>query len=227
LEKRLFSESELKNFDGKEGRPAYVAIEGKVFDVSESRLWVEGRHMELHSAGEELNNSIKNAPHDTETLSRFPVVGELIREDAAPKTLAQRVAGLYPHPIIVHFPIAFSTTVPLLSLLYLLTGEPSFELASFYILTLGLLVSPLCGLSGAFSWKINYGGIRSRDFSLKIRFALVLVVLTSACFVWRLVEPNVLVEKTGMSYLYLAFQIGLALVAAVLGHTGGKIVFAK
>ena len=34
-------------------------------------------------------------------------------------------------------------------------------------------------------------------------------------------------EKTGMSYLYVAFQIGLALIAAVLGHTGGKIVFAK
>ena len=227
MEKRRFSESELKKFDGKEGRPAYVAIEGKIFDVSESRIWAEGRHMGLHSAGEELNNSIKNAPHDTEILSRFPVVGELIREDAAPKTLAQRVAGLYPHPIIVHFPIASSTMVPLFSLLYLLTGETSFELASFYILTLGLLVSPLCGLSGAFSWKINYGGTRSRDFSRKITFTLALVALTSVCFVWRLMEPTVLVEKTGMSYLYLAFQIGLALVAAILGHTGGKIVFAK
>lgn len=227
MKKRQFSESELKNFDGKEGRSAYVAIEGKIFDVSESHLWVEGRHMGLHLAGEELNNSIKNAPHDIDILSSFPVVGVLIRNDTASKTLAQRIAGLYPHPIIVHFPIAFSTTVSLFSLLYLLTGETSFEMASFYILTLGLLVSPLCGLSGAFSWKINYGGIRSQDFSRKIMFTLALVSLTLVCFVWRFMDPTVLVEKTGMSYLYLAFQIGLALIAAVLGHTGGKIVFAK
>jgi len=192
--------------------------------------------MGLHLAGEELNNSIKNAPHDIDILSSFPVVGVLIRNDTASKTLAQRIAGLYPHPIIVHFPIAFSTTVSLFSLLYLLTGETSFEMASFYILTLmasfyiltlGLLVSPLCGLSGAFSWKINYGGIRSQDFSRKIMFTLALVSLTLVCFVWRFMDPTVLVEKTGMSYLYLAFQIGLALIAAVLGHTGGKIVFAK
>lgn len=227
MKKRQFSESELKNFDGKEGRLAYVAIEGKIFDVSGSHLWVEGRHMGLHSAGEKLNNSIQNAPHDIDILSSFPVVGELIKNETTPKTLAQRVASLYPHPIIVHFPIAFSTVVSFFSFLYLLTGETSFELTSFYILTLGLLVSPLCGLSGAFSWKINYGGIRSQDFSRKIMFTLALVSLTSVCFVWRFMDPTVLIEKTSMSNLYLALQIGLALIAAVLGHTGGKIVFSK
>lgn len=227
MEKSRFSESELKKFNGKEGKPPYVAINGKIYDISGSPQWIEGRHMGLHSAGEELSNSIANAPHDKEILSRFPIVGELIREDTAPKTLAQRVADLYPHPIIVHFPIAFSTTVPLLSLLYLLTGEISFELASFYILTLGLLASPFCGLSGAFSWKINYKGIRSRDFSRKIQFTIAFVVLASVCFVWRFLDPTVLVDYTGLSYLYFAFQIGLALFAGILGHTGGKIVFDK
>ena len=224
---RRISESELKNFNGKDSRPSYVAIGGKIYDVSGSPRWAEGRHMGRHSAGEELNDGLTNAPHDEEVLSRFPLVGELVMEDAEPKTLAQRIADLYPHPIIVHFPIAFSTTVPLLSLLYLLTGETSFELASSYILTLGLLASPFCGLSGAFSWKINYNGVRSPDFNRKIRFTIAFVALVSACFIWRFMDTSVLLDRTVSSYLYLALQLGAALIAGLLGHTGGKIVFQK
>ena len=79
MEKSRFSESELKKFNGKEGKPPYVAINGKIYDISGSPQWIEGRHMGLHLAGEELNNSIANAPHGKEILSRFPIVGELIR----------------------------------------------------------------------------------------------------------------------------------------------------
>jgi len=226
-EERHFTESELKNFDGKDGKPVYVAFEGKVYDVSGSRLWSEGRHMDLHSAGAELTGSIANAPHDREVLTRFPVVGELIGESPAPETLEQRIAALYPHPIVVHFPITFSTTVSLFSVLYLLTSEASFEMASYYILTLGLLVSPFCALTGAFSWKVNYRGVRSDAFSRKIRFTLALIAVTLVCFFWRTLDPAVLLVKTGMTFVYLALQISLALIAAVLGHTGGKIVFSK
>jgi predicted heme/steroid binding protein/uncharacterized membrane protein len=212
---RRLTESELKNFDGKDGKPVYVAFEGSVYDVSGSLLWSEGRHMGLHSAGAELTGSIANAPHDREVLTRFPVVGELIKEGPAPETIAKRIAALYPHPIVVHFPIAFSTTVSLFSVLYLLTGEASFETASYYILTLGLLVSPIGGLTGALSWKVNYRRVRSDAFSRKIRF------------IWRTLDPAVLLPRTGMAFVYLALQISLALIAAVLGHTGGKIVFSK
>ena len=30
---------ELKNYDGKNGRKAYIAYKGKIYDVSESFLW--------------------------------------------------------------------------------------------------------------------------------------------------------------------------------------------
>jgi predicted heme/steroid binding protein/uncharacterized membrane protein len=224
---RRLTESELKNFDGKDGKPVYVAFEGSVYDVSGSLLWSEGRHMGLHSAGAELTGSIANAPHDREVLTRFPVVGELIKEGPAPETIAKRIAALYPHPIVVHFPITFSTTVSLFSVLYLLTGEASFETASYYILTLGLLVSPIGGLTGALSWKVNYRRVRSDAFSRKIRFTLALITVTLICFIWRTLDPAVLLPRTGMAFVYLALQISLALIAAVLGHTGGKIVFSK
>jgi predicted heme/steroid binding protein/uncharacterized membrane protein len=224
---KLFTKSELKNYDGEDGKPIYVSVGSKVYDLSDSRLWAGGRHMGTHSAGAELSRSIENAPHGAEVLSKFPLVGELASDEPAPETLAQRIADLYPHSIIVHFPIAFSTTVSLFSILYLLTGEASFELASYYVLTLGLLASPFCGLSGVFSWKMKYRGVRTNAFSRKIWLTVALMGVTAVCFVWRFLDPAVLVGETSMSYVYLVMQIGMALTAAALGHTGGKIVFSK
>lgn len=77
---RKFTLSELRWYDGKEGRPAYVAFQGKVYDVSSSFLWREGRHQVLHNAGEDLTEALRDAPHGPELLARFPVVGELSGE---------------------------------------------------------------------------------------------------------------------------------------------------
>ena len=227
MSEKRFTKSELKNYNGEDGKPIYVALDSKVYDLSDSRLWAKGRHMGVHSAGAELSGSIENAPHGAEVLSKFPLAGELASEEPAPETLAQRIADLYPHSIIVHFPIAFSTTVSLFSILYLLTGEASFELASYYILTLGLLASPFCGLSGVFSWKMKYMGVRNNAFSRKIWLTVALMGVTIMCFVWRFYDPTVLVGETNMSYVYLVMQMGMALIAAILGHTGGKIVFSR
>jgi len=74
---RTFTREELQKFDGREGRPAYVAFRGKVYDVSESFLWRGGKHQVLHQAGEDLTEAMQEAPHGEELLARFPVVGEL------------------------------------------------------------------------------------------------------------------------------------------------------
>ena len=74
---RKFTREELREFDGREGRPAYVAFRGKVYDVSESFLWRGGKHQVLHQAGEDLTEAMQEAPHGEELLARFPVVGEL------------------------------------------------------------------------------------------------------------------------------------------------------
>jgi predicted heme/steroid binding protein len=70
-----FTEKELVQHNGRNGRPAYVAFEGKVFDVSESFLWKDGVHEVLHSAGMDLTAALKQAPHGAEALERFPIVG--------------------------------------------------------------------------------------------------------------------------------------------------------
>ncbi len=74
---KIFSKDELKYFDGKEGRSAYVAYKGRVYDVTNSFLWKGGKHMALHVAGCDLTEELKKAPHGDEFIKRFPVVGVL------------------------------------------------------------------------------------------------------------------------------------------------------
>jgi predicted heme/steroid binding protein len=49
-----FTKNELAQYNGKDGAPAFIAYEGKVYDVSHSFLWQDGRHQVLHTAGVDL-----------------------------------------------------------------------------------------------------------------------------------------------------------------------------
>jgi predicted heme/steroid binding protein len=73
---------ELSRFDGREGRPAYVAFKGKVYDVSDSFLWQGGRHEAMHEAGKDLTDELPSAPHDESTLEAFPEVARLLPSGA-------------------------------------------------------------------------------------------------------------------------------------------------
>lgn len=68
---------ELARHDGQEGRKCYVAVSGKVYDVSASPLWERGDHQGLHKAGRDLTDELMQAPHVRAVVERFPVVGEL------------------------------------------------------------------------------------------------------------------------------------------------------
>ena len=77
MEPTIFTLEQLKQSDGRAGKPAYLAIKGKVYDVSGSDLWIDGDHQGIHFAGNNLTGDIVNAPHGEEVFTRFPVVGEL------------------------------------------------------------------------------------------------------------------------------------------------------
>lgn len=78
---RYFSLEELKQFDGKQGRPACIAFKGRVYDVTNSSFWKNGFHLGVHFAGEDLTGTIINAPHKEEVLQGFKIIGELINVD--------------------------------------------------------------------------------------------------------------------------------------------------
>lgn len=75
---------ELAADDGKEGRPAYFACQGRIYDASASRLWREGVHMGRHHAGTDLSEALKQAPHGIDKVMAMPEVG-LLRAHSAPK----------------------------------------------------------------------------------------------------------------------------------------------
>lgn len=77
-ELKKFTPDELKQYDGKEGKPAYIACNGKVYDVTESFMWEEGNHQGQHAAGKDLTSEMSMAPHGEETLERVKLVGVLV-----------------------------------------------------------------------------------------------------------------------------------------------------
>jgi predicted heme/steroid binding protein len=76
-EPRNFTIEELAEYNGKNGKPAYIAYQGKVYDVSQSDFWLDGEHMGLHQAGKDLTEELELAPHREEMLKRVNLVGTL------------------------------------------------------------------------------------------------------------------------------------------------------
>lgn len=223
--KKTFTERELKAFDGGEGRPTYIAYQGKVYDVSASLLWEKGIHVGRHSAGEDLSKLLSNAPHSEDVLMKFPVVGELSQQKSFNETLIRKIENFHFHPMLVHFSIAYSIGASLFSMLYILTGESSFETASYYILFLAFLAAPPAGFSGLFSWMVTYERRMSKTYLRKILYTIVLTTLVTLCFVWRVNDPNILVSKMYLSYLYLGMMVSQTPIVIILGYLGGKITF--
>jgi len=74
---KKFSTEELAHYNGKNGGPAYIAYDAKVYDVSGSSLWRNGNHQFRHQAGHDLTDCLKQAPHGEDMLERIPVIGML------------------------------------------------------------------------------------------------------------------------------------------------------
>ncbi len=69
--------AELAQYNGRDGRPAYIAVNGTIYDVTESPRWQNGLHPPDHQAGQDLTEELATAPHVRAVVERFPVVGTL------------------------------------------------------------------------------------------------------------------------------------------------------
>lgn len=75
---KTFTKAELQQYDGRNGQPAYVAINNKVYDVSHIPAWQDGKH-HGNKAGMDLTDILFNySPHKDRVLAKLPVVGELV-----------------------------------------------------------------------------------------------------------------------------------------------------
>lgn len=220
-----FTKKELEKYDGTEGKPAYIAFKGKIYDVSASYLWANGKHQNRHNAGDDLTGNIFNAPHNEDVLTRYPLIGELAEREELKTRINQRLRSFHIHPITAHFPIVLALLAPLFAFLYLITSNINFEISSFYMFYLGFFSTPAVILSGLFSWKLTYGGIRSSIFVRKIVFSAILMTIFTICLALRLLYPDILTMKDSISYIYLSLLTSLAPIVTILGYYGGKIIY--
>ncbi len=76
-ELREFTLEELAQYDGKDGNPAYVAVNGKVYDVTDVPAWRGGSHQNTVVAGIDATEYISKSPHGASVLNGLKVVGTL------------------------------------------------------------------------------------------------------------------------------------------------------
>lgn len=229
-----FDPETLSQFNGKDGKPVYIVHQGKVIDVSQSKLWKTGIHMKRHQAGTDLTADIEAAPHGLEVLDRYPQVGAVRKEEVSerpmPKFLSDLLARYpmlrrHPHPMLVHFPIVFMFAAPLFNLLYLITGIRSFELTAVHCLGGGILFTPLAILTGWFTWWLNYLARSMRPVTIKICFSILLMVASVGAFIWRITNPDVLASLKGFGVLYLLLVLSLIPLVTTIGWFGAQITF--
>jgi predicted heme/steroid binding protein len=86
---KIFDPLTLMAFDGKSEASAFIALKGKIYDVSTLKFWKNGAHMR-HQAGHDLSDAIAKAPHGEEKLESLKVVGTYNAALKPPKTFAQK-----------------------------------------------------------------------------------------------------------------------------------------
>ena len=74
----VYTPSQLALRNGQDKPEIWVAFEGLIYDVSESRLWKNGKHYE-HWAGQDLTHELKDAPHTRQVFEKFIVIGVLAK----------------------------------------------------------------------------------------------------------------------------------------------------
>jgi len=72
----VFTAETLAQYNGQNGNPAYIAVDGKVYDVTDVPQWRNGSHFGRFQAGVELTEEIKTiSPHGVSKLDSVPIVG--------------------------------------------------------------------------------------------------------------------------------------------------------
>ena len=227
---------DLEQYHGKDGKSAYVAVDGKVYDVSESRLWKNGIHMNRHHAGHELSDSFEAAPHGKEVLQKFPEKGTLKKvqkepEMPVPKWIAKFLNAYpffkrHPHPMVVHFPMTFFITASLFLLwYYIFNPVPSLIDAILYMHILGTISLPFAILTGWLSWKVNYLGKPIGYITRKIILTGIVVVFDVIVLITFIQQPEILISPQGMQLLIPIFIISYLPIVSIIGHHGGQLVY--
>lgn len=217
------TKEQLKEFNGQNGKPAYIGYKGKVYDITKSDFWANGTHMGRFKAGEDLTDSIDMSPHGEGNVFRFPVIEDLedgasgvssISADSVTPDSNDLMSNVdmkmverrkwyrknHPHPKMIHFPIGmvgYAFFAQIVAIILNLTDNSG---AANFITATGLVVTAFAAVftipaiaSGALSFYINYNGFANSILKKKIAGSIILLIL---CVVTVIIGKNELVPDT-------------------------------
>lgn len=233
---KKYGEDELGLADGTNDSGTLVAVDGKVYDISGSKKWIHGKHMNRHRAGRDLSEDISAAPHGAEVLGRFEIVGIYQKERP------QRIPGLkgtieawlekhpffrrHPHPAVVHVPIGLIVALPIFEMAALVTGSAATEWAAYLCLILGLFSLPAAMATGHFTWWINYDWKDSPTIRWKRRLAWIALIVGLVAVTWRtLLISDPIMWSDPRVMIYCAIALALGFIVTWIGFLGGTLTF--
>jgi len=219
---------DLQKHNGKDGEKSYVSYKGKVYDVTDSRLWKNGKHVNRHEAGMDLTEAMESAPHGMEVLERFAHVdtieGFRVKKEVGKKALVKKLYRmLHPHPMLIHFPMGLLGFIVIMQILFLYTNDSSFEKSSFYALITAVLFMVPTIMSGMVSWWVNYELAVTKIFIYKISFSFILLVMGIVELVLRFMMPEISYGSGSLGIFYHFMLFANIPVLAVVGFNGGKL----
>jgi predicted heme/steroid binding protein/uncharacterized membrane protein len=223
---RTWTLEELAAYDGKEGRPAYVAFQGKVFNATGNDRWKNGLHGLKHQAGKDLTEDMRQAPHGEEVLHRLPIVGKLISKENQPNRLFRRIDSLHIHTTLVHLTIAYAFITPFTFLLWLFQRGHIFEEMTLVLLVFGLITVPLSFVTGLIGWTVSYESVATRIFNYKIALGILLFFIVLGTLIWRLTGQETILNSPGR-YLYLGSLVVQSALVLILDYYGKKTVYSS
>jgi len=231
-----FDRESLAKNDGKEGREALVAVDGKVYAVTGNRFWKNGVHMNRHQAGADLTEAIAASPHGRDVLEKIQTKGTLAKqtEDKPPFLPGWLINFLeahpffkrHPHPMVVHFPMAIFIIAPLfLAWYYLISPAQGLLDAVLYLYILGTLSMPAAIGTGILAWLVNYSGKPNPIIIRKTVFSVLLLVFDVIIIAALFIKPAILQNPTGWKIIVPALIFLCLPLVSIIGEHGGKLVF--
>jgi predicted heme/steroid binding protein/DMSO/TMAO reductase YedYZ heme-binding membrane subunit len=202
---QTFTLDELARFDGKEGRPAYAAVDGTVYDLSGSPRWPKGEHITCDlgaRAGRDVSDEITFAPsYMRSMLASMPAVGILVQ--VARRANRARRTGL-----VALFVILIAVPFVAMSLAGFRANPASWTylrmaaLETFTLLFADIMIGALRPLlTRVFSTRVTHRAhqwIGVVAFALAISHGTTVFLLGTAGYPWRAVwvGPSVLTLLT-------------------------------
>ncbi len=135
------------------------------------------------------------------------------------------IEKLHLHPVSAHFPNGALPLALLAWLIYLVSGDSSFERTSFYLMLVATLAVPFTALTGWSDAKHRFGTTTTGVFPEKKLWSLVLTGVTLGMAGWRLFLGWTHVPNGLEIVVYTVLLVAATALVARLGMLGGKLVF--